>query len=49
MMQQTFGLKSATTGRNCGANPWPYPPAARGAPGAEQPDTNQNNEYYIGD
>jgi hypothetical protein len=49
MMQQTFGLKSAFTGKNCGANQWPYPPGAKGAPGAEQPDTNQNNEYYIGD
>lgn len=49
MMQQTFGLKSAVTGKNCGANPWPYPPGAKGAPGAEQQDTNQNNEYYIGD
>jgi hypothetical protein len=49
MMQQTFGLKSAVTGKNCGANPWPYPPGAQGAPGAEQPDTDRNNEYYIGD
>lgn len=49
MMQQTFGLKSAVTGKNCGANQWPFPPGAKGAPGAEQPDTNQNNEYYIGD
>ena len=49
MMQQTFGLKSAVTGKNCGANPWPYPPGAKGAPGAEQQDTDQNNEYYIGD
>ena len=49
MMQQTFGLKSATTGKNCGANPWPYPPGAKGAPGAEQPDTAQNNEYNLGD
>ena len=49
MMQQTFGLKSAITGKRCGANQWPYPPGAKGAPGAEQPDTNQNNEYYIGD
>ncbi|HEY8302285.1 MAG TPA: DUF3152 domain-containing protein [Jatrophihabitans sp.] len=49
MMQQTFGLKSAVTGQNCGANPWPYPPGAKGAPGKEQPDTDQNNEYYIGD
>lgn len=49
MMQQTFGLKSAVTGKNCGANQWPYPPGAKGAPGAEQPDTDRNNEYYIGD
>lgn len=49
MMQQTFGLKSAVTGRNCGANPWPYPPGVKGAPGAEQPDTTANNEYYLGD
>jgi hypothetical protein len=49
MMQQTFGLKSATTGKKCGANPWPYPRGAAGAPGAEQPDTAANNEYYLGD
>jgi uncharacterized protein DUF3152 len=49
MMQQTFGLTSADTGANCGANPWPYPPGAKGAPGAEQPDTEQNNEYNIHD
>jgi hypothetical protein len=49
MMQQTFGLKSATTGQYCAANSWPYPPGAKGAPGAEQPDTAQNNEYYLGD
>jgi hypothetical protein len=49
MMQQTFGLKSATTGQNCGANPWPYPPGVKGAPGAEQPDTAQNDEYNLGD
>jgi hypothetical protein len=49
MMQQTFGLKSATTGQYCEANPWPYPPGVKGTPGAEQPDTAQNNEYYLGD
>ena len=49
MMQQTFGLTSADTGKNCGANPWPYPPGAKGAPGAEQADTAQNNEYNIHD
>jgi hypothetical protein len=49
MMQQTFGLRSASTGKMCGANPWPYPPGAKDAPGAEQPDTPQNNEYGISD
>jgi hypothetical protein len=49
MMQQTFGLKSASTGKYCTANAWPYPPGAKGAPGVEAPDTAQNNEYYIGD
>ncbi|HEU5266491.1 MAG TPA: DUF3152 domain-containing protein [Jatrophihabitans sp.] len=49
MMQQTFGLRSATTGKLCQANPWPYPPGAAGAPGAEQPDTRANDEYGLGD
>jgi hypothetical protein len=49
MMQQTFGLRSAATGLLCEANPWPYPPGAKGAPGAEQPDTAQNDEYGLGD
>jgi hypothetical protein len=49
MMQQTFGLRSAATGQLCEANPWPYPPGAKGAPGAEQPDTPQNDEYGLGD
>ncbi len=49
MMQQTFGLRSATTGKLCEANPWPYPPGATGAPGAEQPDTHANDEYGLGD
>jgi hypothetical protein len=48
MMQQTFGLRSAATGKLCQANPWPYPPGARGAPGAEQPDTPANDEYGLG-
>ncbi len=47
MMQQSLGLKSAATGKTCGANPWPYPPGARGAPGAEQADTAQNNELNL--
>jgi hypothetical protein len=49
MMQQTFGLRSAATGELCEANPWPFPPHAKGAPGAEQPDTPQNDEYGLGD
>ena len=49
MMQQTFGLRSAATGKMCGANPWPYPPGVAGAPGAEQPDTSQNDEYGLSD
>jgi hypothetical protein len=42
MMQQTIGLK-AVTGQICQANPWPYPPGATDAPGAEAPDTPQNS------
>jgi hypothetical protein len=49
MMQQTFGLRSAATGKMCGANPWPYPPGVAGVPGAEQPDTPQNDEYGLAD
>jgi hypothetical protein len=49
MMQQTFGLRSAATQELCQANPWPYPPGAKGAPGAEQADTSRNNEYGLGD
>jgi hypothetical protein len=49
MMQQTFGLRSAADGQLCEANPWPYPTGVRGAPGAEQPDTPQNDEYGLGD
>jgi hypothetical protein len=49
MMQQTFGLRSATSGKMCGANPWPYPPGAAGVPGAEQADTPQNDEYGLAD
>jgi hypothetical protein len=49
MMQQTFGLRSAATDKLCEANPWPYPTGAKGAPGAEQPDTPANDEYGLGD
>jgi hypothetical protein len=47
MMQQTIGLKSATTGQLCTANPWPYPAGVTGTPGAEQPDTTANSEYTL--
>jgi hypothetical protein len=46
MMQQTIGLKS-TTGQFCQANPWPYPPGASDAPGAEAPDTTNNSEFNL--
>jgi hypothetical protein len=49
MMQQTFGLRSASTQKLCEANPWPYPVGATGAPGAEQQDTPTNDEYGLGD
>lgn len=48
MMQQTFGLRSAENSQLCEANPWPYPPGAKGTPGAEQPDTQANDEYGLG-
>jgi hypothetical protein len=35
MMQQTIGDKTAS-GQICQSNPWPYPPGATDAPGAEQ-------------
>jgi len=47
MMQQTIGLKSAVTGKLCAANPWPFPPGATDAPGAEQPDTRQNSQFQV--
>ncbi|MEO8888038.1 MAG: DUF3152 domain-containing protein [Jatrophihabitantaceae bacterium] len=47
MMQQTIGLKDPNTGKLCMANPWPYPTGVKGAPGAEQPDTQQNSEFGI--
>lgn len=46
MMQQTIGLKS-TTGQMCQANPWPFPPGATDAPGAEAPDTPVNNQFNL--
>jgi hypothetical protein len=49
MMQQTFGLKSAATGKLCQANPWPYPTGVTAAPGLEGPDTPQNSEIQLKD
>jgi Protein of unknown function (DUF3152) len=46
MMQQTIGLKTPD-GKICSANPWPYPPGAKDAPGPEAADTRANNEYYL--
>lgn len=46
MMQQTIGTRS-TTGQLCQSNPWPFPVDSTDAPGAEQPDTDQNNEYAL--
>jgi hypothetical protein len=47
MMEQTIGLTSAETHKLCQANPWPYPPGAKGAPGKEAPDTPQNSEFTL--
>ncbi len=47
MMQQSVGLTSASTRQKCGANPWPYPPGAKGAPGAEQVDSDANSELNL--
>jgi len=46
MMQQTIGLKGAS-GKMCQANPWPFPVGATDAPGAEAPDTVNNNEFNL--
>jgi hypothetical protein len=47
MMQQTIGLRSAISHKLCAANPWPFPPGAADAPGAEAPDTAQNTEFNL--
>ncbi|MDT4894588.1 MAG: hypothetical protein QOE97_3623 [Pseudonocardiales bacterium] len=47
MMQQTIGLTSAVSHKICQANPWPYPPNAKGAPGVEAADTPQNSEFSL--
>ena len=42
MMQQTIGDKTAS-GQICQSNPWPYPPGAADAPGAEQVGDGPDN------
>ncbi len=46
MMQQTIGLNTPS-GQICQANPWPFPPGATDAPGAEAADTQVNNEFNL--
>ncbi|MFL6162763.1 MAG: DUF3152 domain-containing protein [Jatrophihabitantaceae bacterium] len=45
MMQQTIGART-TAGQICEANPWPFPPGVRGAPGAEQPGDGPDMDFY---
>lgn len=46
MMQQTIGTKSVT-GQLCRPNQHPYPPGAADAPGQEEPDTPQNDQFVL--
>jgi hypothetical protein len=46
MMQQTIGLRTSA-GTICQANPWPFPPGVKDAPGIEAPDTPLNNEFNL--
>jgi hypothetical protein len=45
MMQQTIGDKTAS-GQICQSNPWPYPPGAADAPGAEQVGDGPDNDFF---
>jgi hypothetical protein len=45
MMQQTIGTKTAS-GKICSANPWPYPPHASDAPGAEQAGDGPDMDFF---
>jgi hypothetical protein len=45
MMQQTIGTKTAT-GKICQANPWPYPPGNKDAPGPEQAGDGPDMDFY---
>lgn len=44
MMQQTIGLRARATGQMCQANPWPYPPGVKGAPGVEDAGSANSGE-----
>lgn len=46
MMQQTIGTRSVT-GQLCRPNQHPYPPGAADAPGQEEPDTPQNDQFVL--
>lgn len=46
MMQQTIGTKSVT-GQLCHPNPHPYPVGVADAPGKEEPDTPQNDQFTL--
>jgi hypothetical protein len=46
MMQQTIGTKSVT-GQLCRPNPHPYPAGVADAPGQEEPDTPQNDQFVL--
>ena len=45
MMQQTIGDKTAS-GQICQSNPWPYPPGATDAPGAEQVGDAADDDFF---
>ncbi|HET6210544.1 MAG TPA: DUF3152 domain-containing protein [Jatrophihabitans sp.] len=45
MMQQTIGDKTAS-GQICQSNPWPYPPGATDAPGAEQAGDGPDQDFF---
>lgn len=46
MMQQTIGTKSVT-GQLCRPNAHPYPAGVADAPGQEEPDTPQNDQFVL--
>jgi hypothetical protein len=46
MMQQTIGTRSVT-GQVCRPNAHPYPAGVADAPGQEEPDTPQNDQFVL--